>query len=122
MRKQIYVRIANLEIQHGYVTKLNAGPQVYLGNRYIQAIVPNRYDKGYLYTINASDEDIELATVDIYPIKERDDILIKGEIDDVSFNKETPVLRKEIMQLLRLDHLNEKDKANVTRLIIKQAE
>ncbi|KYN21197.1 hypothetical protein ALC57_06434, partial [Trachymyrmex cornetzi] len=70
-RKQIYIRIANPEIKYGYVPKLNAGPQVYLGN----AVVSNRNGKGHLYVINTSNEDIALAipTVSIHPFQESDD-------------------------------------------------
>ena len=61
------MRIVNPEIQYGYILKLDARPQIYLGN----AVVSNRHGNEYLYAINASDEDIELAvpTMDIFSRK-----------------------------------------------------
>jgi len=57
MRKQIFVRIANPEVKYGYIPKLNAGLQVYLGN----AVVSHRHVIAHLYAINSSDEDISLV-------------------------------------------------------------
>ncbi|KYN50265.1 hypothetical protein ALC62_07830, partial [Cyphomyrmex costatus] len=54
-RKQMYVHVADPEIQYGYILSLDAGPQVYLGN----AVVSNRQGKAHLYIVN-TDEDINI--------------------------------------------------------------
>ncbi|KYN27480.1 hypothetical protein ALC57_03135 [Trachymyrmex cornetzi] len=143
-RKQIYIRIANPEIKYGYVPKLNTGPQVYLGN----AVVSNRNGKGHLYVINTSNEDIALAipTVSIHPFQESDDdsretvetSLLNDsyeaietslpndsyEIIETSLSNEScsQIRVERIMPLLRLDHLNEEEKANVIKLVTKHSD
>ncbi|KAL6256688.1 hypothetical protein P5V15_012807 [Pogonomyrmex californicus] len=112
MRKQIFIRIANPEIKNGYIPKLNAGPQVYLGN----AVVSNHHGVTHLYAVNSSDEDIELAvpTVKIYPFEEireeiKENFNNKRDNDDERVNK--------ILQLLRLDYLNEEEVTSATSLV-----
>lgn len=118
-RKQIFVRVANPEIRCGYIPKLNAGSQVYLGN----AVVSNRDGVAHLYVINSSDEDVELAipTVKIYPFTE-----FKNQEIDANNVEEGPISDKtrvdKILRLLRLDHLNTEEKTSVTRLVTNYAE
>jgi len=106
MRKQIFIRIANPKVKYGYIPKLNAGPQVYLGN----AVVFNRHGIAHLYAINSSDEDIELAvpTVKIYPFEEiKADEISREEIEKDVKEDETRI--EKILNLLCLDHLNEEE-------------
>ena len=121
-RKQIFIRIANPKMKSGYIPKLNAGPQVYLGN----AVVSNRRGVAYLYAINSSDEDIELAipTVKLYPYEEANNNNYDNEINEVDKSESRTVESRitKILQLLRLDHLNEKEKTNVINLVTKNAE
>lgn len=117
-RKQVFVRVANPEIKYGYVPKLNAGPQVYLGN----AVVSNHHGVAYLYAINSSGEDIELAipTVKIYPFDELSQRKESIKIHSDSGKREDRI--GKILRLLRLEHLNEEEKLNVTRLVTNHAE
>jgi len=79
--------------------------------------VSNRHGIAHLYAINSSDEDIELAipTVKIYPFEEmKIDETNKEEIED-----DNKIRIEKILNLLRLDHLNEEGKTNVTSLVTK---
>ncbi|KAL6263089.1 hypothetical protein P5V15_005891 [Pogonomyrmex californicus] len=90
--------------------------QVYLGN----AVVSNHHGVAHLYAVNSSDEDIELAipTVKIYPFEE-----IREEIKENFNNKRDNDNERinKILQLLRLDHLNE-EVTSATSLVTSHAE
>jgi len=82
--------------------------------------VSNRQGIVYLYAINSSDEDFELAvpTVKIYPFEE---IKVK-EMNEEEIEEDNKTRIEKILNLLRLDHLNEEEKISVTSLVTKHAE
>lgn len=92
---------------------------MYLGN----AVVSNHHGIAYLYAINSSDEDIKLAipTVKLYPFEETKNNKEIKEINE-SESRDLESRVDKILQLLRLDHLNEEERVNVINLVTKNKE
>ncbi|KAG7196391.1 hypothetical protein KM043_016118, partial [Ampulex compressa] len=79
-RKQIHVRISNPELKTGYIPLLDAGKDLYIGN----AVVTNRNGIAYIYAVNTSTEEIELAvpTVTLQSYDESQNISDGGSTPD----------------------------------------
>lgn len=114
-----YVKVSN-DVNTGYVPLLRAGDDVRLGD----ALVTNRDGKAYLRAANTGNEDqsvvvptielLEVEGVSLGPPETRDQS--KAVINIMQcHNKEERA--REIKQLLRLDHLNREEAANVEKLI-----
>ena len=110
MRYQIPIKIQNPGLKTGYVPKLDIHPKILMGN----AIVTNDDGIGYLYAINTSSNDIqiEIPSVEIEPYEE---VKFEGEIA-------SPDHVKQVLELLRLNHLNPEERASIENLIKQYAD
>lgn len=116
-----YVNVANPEVNTGYLPRLRACENVYIGN----ALVSNKKGKAYLRAINTGDQDREIAipTIKLREIEEisrtepsDEKIKIKA-INTVTTHADKASRPERVRNLLRLEHLNREEDEHVRTLI-----
>lgn len=116
-----YVNVANPEVSTGYLPRLRACENVYIGN----ALVSNRKGKAYIRAINTGDQDREIAipTIKLREIEKIsetepfDEKIETKAINAVTTHTDKLSRPERVRNSLRLEHLNREEDEHVQTLI-----
>ena len=115
-RKKIEINLLPTELQTGYIPRLKTPENIFIGN----AIVTNHDQKCYVMATNSYEEDaeIEIPPQILEPFEIPDESEDFFESDYSENENLLPQDRlKQIIDMLRLDHLNEEEKEHVKKLV-----
>ncbi|XP_043285557.1 uncharacterized protein [Venturia canescens] len=123
----MFVRVGNT-LETGYVPRIRFPEGVYAG----EALVKNTDGKAYLYAINTLDKDVkvDVPVISLYPFdmstdeneeQNEDSAIGKAKIHSIpSRTRENRV--ENVINLLRLDHLNVEERDAVNALVAENAD
>jgi plastocyanin domain-containing protein len=103
------INIANLELNEGFVLKIEPIKGIYFGN----TVVKNYKGRGYLRIINTTSKDYEFTTPTMV-IQEFGILTSLPSATCNTISKSQENRFGKIMELLRLEHLNKEEKKSVS--------